>query len=188
MLAPPCSSPCVPGDCVKEWVGAPVLRQHDDAEREHQQQLDRRRDAEDEEHRPRPEEHERDDGDREEQFDQPAPRLDPREDVGEHLVDDVGDRVRQVEEVAERPDRGLNERHAPADRSLDERGEPARGDDLLAVAHPDEERERVQRSAERGHEPGGAHVARARHVDHRERERPPDRRDREAEIERRRNR
>jgi hypothetical protein len=96
---------------------------------------------------------ERDDCDRQREREGGPPRPEARKDVSEYLVDDVRHRVREVEEVAERPDRRLHERSAAADGRLDERRQPAGGDDLLAVAQPDGERQGAERGAESARSP-----------------------------------
>ena len=104
-----------PGTRVNDEPGAPTWPSITHAEDEHQHELDGGRDEEHAERRQRPEQHE--------------PTIAtgsvisisqrhgsmPGKTSAEHLVDDVGDRVRQVEEVADRPDRRLDERGAPAD-------------------------------------------------------------------------
>ena len=173
------------GNARERGAGCADVPEHHSAEDQHQHELDSGGDEEHAEDGQRPEQHEADDRHRHGHLDQPAPRLDAGEDVRQHLVDDVGDRVRQIEERADRPDPRLNEGGATADGSLDECGEAACRDDLLAVAEPDEEREGVQHGADEREQPGRAQVARAGKVDRRERERAADRRDGEADIQRR---
>jgi hypothetical protein len=67
-------------------------------------------------------------------------RDDARKRLGELVVDEVGDRERQVQEIAERPDPALRERHPPPRGALDEGEQAAVGGDLTRVPPPDQER------------------------------------------------
>ena len=69
------------------------------------------------------------DRDRQQELEQLLVGDDAGERLRELVVDQIGDRERQVQEVAERPDAALDERHPPARRPLDERVQAAvRGD------------------------------------------------------------
>ena len=158
----------------------------DGSEDDEDSELQHRRDREHAERRKRAEQHQRDDCHRQADLEHRPPRLDAGEDDREHLVDDVRDRVRQVQEVRERPDCCLHECERASSGCFDEAREPGRRDDVAAETQPDEERRGVECCAEQGDQTGRAHIRGAGHVDHRERERPTDRRHGEPEKERRR--
>ena len=101
------------------------VRELDDREDDHQHELRRGEQAEPDEHRAQRHQHDRDEHDGNHQLEGRAVGRDPRKDGREHVVDDEGDRVRQVEEIRERPDPAVHDRGPPADGGLDEGGQPA---------------------------------------------------------------
>jgi hypothetical protein len=109
-------------------------------------------------------------------------------DAGEHgrqqVVDDERDRVRDVEEVRERPDPAVRDGgRAPGGR-LDERGQPACRDDAPREREPDAERCAEDGECERDDEPGRADAVPGDAGEEAEKgEGAADRRDREPEQE-----
>ena len=133
-------------------------------------------------------EHERDDRDRENELEHPAVGVQTGKDRREDVVDDERDRVWQVEEVRERPDPSVGERHSPPGGSFDERCQSTGRDDAPRVDEPEDERCREDGEREQDDEAGGFDplVASRPRQEVRQRERPTDRCNREADEEQRR--
>ena len=134
-------------------------------------------------------EHDRYEHDRQHQLERRAISGDAREDGGQQVVDDERHRVRQIEEVRERPDPAVRERGAPSGCGLHERAQPARGDDSTRVREPDSERGSEDSECEHHDEPGGVDPrADCSRQQRQKRDRAADRGDREADEEGRRKR
>jgi hypothetical protein len=102
----------------------------------------------------------------------------------EQVVDDERDRVREVEEVRERPDPRMRDRGRATCRRLDERAQPAGGGDAAREDEPDRERSGEDDERECDDEAGrGVPITCDAGQEREERERPADRRDRESEQE-----
>ena len=120
-------------DAAADWVEARLAREanrdvpeRDASQHEHEHEL---REA-DHQHRDERQadrsEHEEHDRERKNELEHPAIGMDPGEDGRQQVVDDEGDRVRQIEEVGERPDPAVDESGPPPRGRLDERGQASR--------------------------------------------------------------
>ena len=122
-----------------------------------------------------PGQHDRD-GDLEDGLVPPLARQHRRQQV----VDDLGRRVDDVQQVAERPHAGLDQRHPAARGRLGERVQAARAADVPRVTEPDRQRETERGRRQHHREPGRGDGAAGdqRRVERRQRQRAAERRDR----------
>ena len=132
--------------------------------------------------------HEQHDREGKNELEHPAVGVKPGKDGRQDVVDDERDRVRQVEEVRERPDPAVNERRLPSGRGLDESGQAAGRHDPPRVHEPEGERRREDRECEHDDETCRCDplIAGRPRQEVRQREWPTDRRDRETDEEERR--
>ena len=121
--------------------------QDDGAEREHEPELDDGTHEHEPHDGPLGEDHGPDDDERRGDLDRGLMPPDARERLRGLVVDELGDRERQVEEVAQDPRRAVGERDPAPGGALDERVEAAGGRDLAREAPPDEHGRGEQRDA-----------------------------------------
>ena len=105
------------------------MRDLDAAEREHQHELCQADQQQGGQRYANRREHEQHDGEGEHELEDPAVGVDSGKLGREDVVDHERNRVRQVEEVRNRPNPAVDERRSASSRCLHERGQPSGRDD-----------------------------------------------------------